>query len=281
MKNARFLLIIPALLLSSCDESYTYGTKIKAAKAQELIEEMVGDRDIEPPTSYTVDFNMEQIEGDKQKTTTKVRYKLKAADNNLYYNIKYTSNAGTAKKNYNIQYYVFTDTRYGQIDYMKVQELTTEAEQEIAMPRAYSYYYTQPAIFSDFDFSELSYFLQLGTNQSFAWSALETYSKEDYLDSDDDFTYKRNFYSSGKGNIVMKINVNNKVKNSKYDYEETKSGFILVIIENYLAKKVESNQTSVYGNENKFKLEYSYPKALKVTPPEDWESALPVSYKKN
>ena len=138
-----------------------------------------------------------------------------------------------------------------------------------------------PATFSDFDLSELSYFLQLGTNQSFAWSALETYSKEDYLDSDDDFTYKRNFYSSGKGNIVMKINVNNKVKNSKYDYEETKSGFILVIIENYLAKKVESNQTSVYGNENKFKLEYSYPKALKVTPPEDWESALPSSYKNN
>lgn len=272
MNNARLLLLIPALLLSSCGDAENLGTKVSDEKASKIFDDI---RLLQPDTGgYVVDYEYESGSGDKVKETEKVRYKAKTDGKNFYLNVKETTEStdkSVGKTSFHTEFYLFTDKTYGTVLYYRNEDLITKDVTE----------YAQPQGGSSYSYSGIYSGLVYNTHYTYAFNFSSFYSVFDIFlnsTSDEDSGNKITFYSSGKGNLSLKLTykVDKADKKSllEADEEDVVSGRAVVTIDKNLPSKLEMDTKTTYNNKRMMKIKYSYPKSVKVVPPEGWEDKL-------
>ena len=269
MNNARLLLLIPALLLSSCGDAENLGTKVSDEKASKIFDDI---RLLQPDVEgYVVDYEYENGSGDKVKETEKVRYKAKTDGKNFYLNVKETTEStdkSVGKTSFHTEFYLFTDKTYGTVLYYRNEDLITKDVTEYAYPQGGSGY-SYSGIYSS---------LVYNSHYSYAMNFSSFYSVFDiFLNSndDEDSGNKKTFYSSGKGNLSLKLTYKvDKKSLLEMDYEDVVSGRAVATIDKNLPSKLEMDAKTTYNNKQVMKIKYSYPKSVKVVPPEGWEDKL-------
>ena len=272
MNNARLLLLIPALLLSSCGDTENLGTKVSEEKASKIFEDIqLLQPDIE---GYVVDYEYENTGGDKVKETEKVRYKAKSDGKNFYLNAKETTEStdkSVGKTSFHTEFYIFTDKTDGTVLYYRNEDLITKDVTEYAYPQGGSSY-SYSGIYSNLMYNSHYTF---ATSLSSFFSVFDIYLNSSTSYDDEDLGNKLAYYSSGKGNLSVKVTYKADKKSLlQSDDEETLSGRAVLTIDKNLPSKLEMEAKTTYNNKQVMKIKYSYPKSVKVVPPEGWEDKL-------
>lgn len=270
MKNSRLLLIIPALLISSCGDAQSYGKKITLEKAKEVYEDINDEYKISD--GWVVSFSQEMVEGkDDNKTTQKMRYKAKKNATSLYLNYRLNSQSNGDRTNIHNEYYVFPDEKRHEILYVKSENLITEQKTEIAIDNNYYYYGYSSTLINEFRYiSEFEYATQYSYPLSMLQSLMRGVDEEDGEEEEN----KYEFYSSRKGDLTIKYDFKLKSQKTSFDYEATKKGSAIFTFKDYKCTKLSANMVTVYGNKQTINIEYSYPKSIKIEPPDGWEDNL-------
>ena len=268
MKNSRLLLIIPALLISSCGDAQSYGKKITLEKAKAVYEDI--EDNYELPDGWVVDFVQETSEGKgDDKSTQKMRYKAKRNATSLYINYRFISQSPSERINIHTEYYIFPDSNYRQIVYAKSENLITEQKTEIAVADGDYYSYSNSIIYDLNHTSEFYYATQYNYVMREFASCVKDVDAESQKESGNNYSY----YSSGKGNLTIKLNFRQKSARDS-DYEDTIKGDAILAVNDYRFTKLTADASTSYGNKQTMTINYTYPKAVKIEPPEGWEDKL-------
>ena len=273
MKNSRLLLLIPTLLLTGCGDMEHIGNKVNQTKADSIYEDIQFNYDKEE--CFVADFTREAVTGKgDDKLTEKLRYKSKSDGKNLYINMRKTASSEGVRDNHHIEYYIFQDKTYGTVIYVRDEDLITEKVDKMAVPYGGGYY-------SNTTYStNLQYdaYLRYALNTSLIKDQIRSYLDYEPVDAETEET-KSQFYSTGKGNLTLKLTYNLKktALASASDYETVKKGEATLTVDNYRSSKFEYETTSTFGNKETWNLTYTYPKAVKIEPPEGWETHLLTS----
>lgn len=274
MKHSRLLLLIPALLLSSCGDAEHIGNKVNTSKVASIYEDI--NLNYENEDCYVTDFTREAVTGKGDtKLTEKLRYKAKSDGQNIYLNLRKSSAQGNIKSSYHTEYYLLQDKTYGTILFVRDENLVTKAVNEIAVPYSdYASYYSKPYV-NNFKYDS---YLQFALSTSYIRSTINSYITYDPSEYDDDSATKQTkaqFYSTGKGNITLKLLYSTKKGASiDKDYEDITKAEATLTIDNYRSSKITYETTSTFGNKETWNLQYTYPKSVKIEPPENWQTHL-------
>ena len=274
MKHSRLLLLIPALLLSSCGDAEHIGNKVNTSKAASIYEDI--NLNYEKEDCYVTDFTREAVTGKGDtKLTEKLRYKAKSDGQNIYLNLRKSSAQGSIRSSSHTEYYLFQDKTYGTILFVRDENLVTKAVNEIAVPYSdVGSYYSKPYVNN---FKNDSY-LQFALSTSYIRNTINSYITYDPSEYDDDSATnqtKAQFYSTGKGNITLKLLYSTKKGASiDTDYEDITKAEATLTIDNYRSSKITYETTSTFGNKETWNLQYTYPKSVKIEPPENWQTHL-------
>ena len=256
-----YLVFLPALLLSSCGNGQALSEE-ERDKAVAAVSEKSGDlANVEATISMT---SAEYDEETKKSVTTKTNMTYRANANEEAY-LKSSATRGEEKSESEV--YLVQNETYQQVLYTK----TYDAETKKDVIEVYGYEGNELT----FTFSALYFMVPQMYISMFADPAQLDVSG---LVSDDEsgreYNVTTNYYSSGEGQLTIKVNA--KVKGEvKKDEEEftTTANFTVEYAENHL-KSVDGGGTSNKGNKSSIKMNVTVKENVTITLPSGWEELI-------
>ena len=254
MKKVLPLLVMPALLLTSCASK---GKEISKEEANQIMRDISENSALADavPDNIEIQFTLSTVIGE-EKIKSNMEFVLKCnEDNEVYFKVK--GNSEDTK--YDFEFYIFNTEKYGSVNYLKAYDYEEKKYEVICYAnnsledynRAESYKYT--AILP------LTLFGSYSTPLSFA------------DEFDEDVEYK--FYSNGAKNLTIEVS---RLNIDTDDSEElVKDAKLEVTYDNYQITSLYMYSLSNLGNVSKAKGTINYSnKKIEIKAPSGWEKQL-------
>ena len=267
MKN-RFLslLIIPALLLTSCK-----GEKIGEEKAKELANKITENTDGLEGYGYELKMTAKGNSGKgSEKKSESLSYEIfQDKDENIKFKMK--GNDGDQK--YDFVIYEVKNETYGKIAYIKEYDLDKKVYNEY--------------VYGKNDTEDYSSLVSTYTSNAFVpvimMASLADPAKllesEDFQNGEiveDEITFKNEvtFYSTGERNLTIEAKRKAVSDNIPEDNETDISIAYSITYDNLLLKKATITAKSNYGNSMEMKFNIDIKKSVKVELPSNWKEVM-------
>lgn len=267
MKN-RFLslLIIPALLLTSCK-----GEKIGEEKAKELANKITENINGLEGYGYELKMTAKGSSGKgSEKKSESISYEIYQDKDE---NIKFKMKGSDGEKKYDFVVYQVKDEEYEEVAYIKDYDVDTKTYNE--------YVYGKNAT------ENFSSLVSAYTKNAFVPVLLmagladpaKLLESDDFQNGEiveDEITYKNEvtFYSTGEKNLTIEAKRNAISNNILEDDETDTSLSYSITYDNLLLKKATIVGKSNYGNTIEMKFNVDIKKSVKVELPSNWKEVM-------
>ena len=260
-KQLLSLLILPALMLTSCNK----GKEIKKEEAEKLAQEISDKSNDELASSENLEFKLSMIENtgkgeDKESTSVEYVYKMNE-DSDIYFQMKGESEDG---------YFDFTlinvyDEEYGEVTYLKTYDPEEKTTTQYSIPGEVNILYENLFVVYKLQLS-IAVMLYLSYTDPF-----EAMSVCEYDEEDEDIKGSTKYYSTGEGNLTAEISTKYVGEIDK-DEEDVTSASLSVTYDNYLLTNFSLVAKSSFGNTCSLKISASHPKEkIKISLPNNWK----------